>query len=286
MISQGQAMQSLILGTAQWGLDYGTTNTTGRLTDEAIVELSAVARRIGIVGLDTAPAYGDAEERIHLAGSGWLLQTKVSGLGRDPADIVASLRLSLDRMGVSRVGTCLVHDWAALGSDERAIASETLAECLAAGLVDRIGISAYAEADLVTALDSFSGLGVAQVPVSVLDQRLESSAAVASLRSRGVVLQARSVLLQGAALALPEHVIFGEHPDVTRLRALGDPLSLCMGYVKSRPWVDEVVVAATSAGELEQIGAAYAAAESSFDWPSLASSDQDLLDPRRWTRAI
>ena len=40
MISQGQAMQSLILGTAQWGLDYGTTNTTGRLTDEAILELS------------------------------------------------------------------------------------------------------------------------------------------------------------------------------------------------------------------------------------------------------
>ena len=279
-------MQSLILGTAQWGLDYGTTNTTGRLADAAIVELSAVARRIGIVGLDTAPAYGDAEERIHLAGSGWLLQTKVSGLGRDPADIVASLRLSLDRMGVSRVGTCLVHDWAALGPGERATASQALAECLAAGLVDRIGISAYAEADLVTALDSFSGLGVAQVPVSVLDQRLESSAAVATLRSRGVMIQARSVFLQGAALALPEHVIFGSHPDVVRLRTAGDPLSLCIGYVKSRPWVDEVVVAATSAGELEQIGAAYAAAESSVDWPSLASSDQDLLDPRRWTRAI
>ena len=286
MISQGQAMQSLILGTAQWGLDYGTTNTTGRLTDEAIVELSAVARRIGIVGLDTAPAYGDAEERIHLAGSGWLLQTKVSGLGRDPADIVASLRLSLDRMGVSRVSTCLVHDWAALSSDERVIASETLVECRAAGLVERIGISAYAEADLVTALDSFSGLGVAQVPVSVLDQRLESSAAVASLRSNGVVLQARSVFLQGAALAAPDHSRFGRHPDVVRLRELGEPLSLCMGHVKSRPWVDEVVVAATSAGELEEIGAAYAAAESSFDWPSLASSDPDLLDPRRWTRAI
>ena len=286
MISQGQAMQSLILGTAQWGLDYGTTNTTGRLADAAIVELSAVARRIGIVGLDTAPAYGDAEERIHLAGSGWLLQTKVSGLGGDPADIVASLRLSLDRMGVSRVGTCLVHDWAALSSDERVIASETLVECRAAGLVERIGISAYAEADLVTALDSFSGLGVAQVPVSVLDQRLESSAAVASLRSHGVVIQARSVLLQGAALAAPDHDRFGSHPDVVRLRTAGDPLSLCMGHVKSRPWVDEVVVAATSAGELEEIGAAYAAAESSFDWPSLASSDPDLLDPRRWTRAI
>jgi hypothetical protein len=26
----GQAMQSVILGTAQWGLDYGATNAFGR----------------------------------------------------------------------------------------------------------------------------------------------------------------------------------------------------------------------------------------------------------------
>ena len=279
-------MQSLILGTAQWGLDYGITNASGRLTDEAIVELAGAARRLGILGLDTAPAYGDAEDRISLAGSGWSLQTKVSGAGQDSVGIVSGLRLSLDRMGALRVSTCLVHDWAALGPGERATASQALTECQAAGLVDRIGISAYAEADLVTALDSFASLGVVQVPVSVLDQRLESSAVVASLRSHGVVIQARSVFLQGAALAAPDHGRFGRHPDVVRLRELGEPLALCLGYVKSRPWVDEVVVAATSARELEEIGAAYAAQAPSVDWPSLASLDPDLLDPRRWTRPI
>ena len=71
-------MQSVILGTAQWGLDYGVTNTAGRLSDEAVREVADSAWALGIRTLDTAPAYGDAEERIPSLGHGFAVQTKVS----------------------------------------------------------------------------------------------------------------------------------------------------------------------------------------------------------------
>ena len=40
---RGAAMQSVILGTAQWGLDYGVTNAAGRLSDEAVREIADCA---------------------------------------------------------------------------------------------------------------------------------------------------------------------------------------------------------------------------------------------------
>ena len=77
------------------------------------------------------------------------------------------------------------------------------------GLVASVGVSGYGEEDIDTALASFERLDVVQVPVSVLDQRLDGSPGIAEVRSRGGRVQARSVFLQGAALASPDHPALG-----------------------------------------------------------------------------
>ena len=51
-------MQTLLLGTAQWGLDYGATNADGRIAGSALAALIATATECGITYLDTAAAYG------------------------------------------------------------------------------------------------------------------------------------------------------------------------------------------------------------------------------------
>ena len=101
---------------------------------------------------------------------------------------------------------------------------------------------------MASALEAFEHLDVVQVPVSVLDQRLDGSRVLAEVRDRGGRVQARSILLQGAALAPAEHVVFGAHPDVVRLRASGDPLGSVPRIRPLAPWIDELVLAVTSAG--------------------------------------
>jgi aryl-alcohol dehydrogenase-like predicted oxidoreductase len=276
-------MQSVMLGTAQWGLDYGTTNASGRLSDDAIVGILAVARDAGVDALDTAPGYGDAETRVGQFGGGCAVQTKVSAAGGDAARIRASVTASLSRLGRDRVASVLVHDWTLLDASTRTAAAGVLGELRSSGVVERVGVSGYSSSDLSSALDAFEVLDIVQVPVSVLDQRLEGSAEVAALRARGGRVQARSVLLQGAAVAPSAHPLFGEHPDVFRLRHSGSPLALCLGYVASRTWVDEVVLAATSAAELAEVLAAWDSPVSDVVWAELASTDPWLLDPRQWT---
>jgi aryl-alcohol dehydrogenase-like predicted oxidoreductase len=276
-------MQSVMLGTAQWGLDYGTTNASGRLSDDAIAGILAVARDAGVSALDTAPGYGDAEERVGQFGGGFAVQTKVSAAGGDAARIRASVTASLSRLGRDRVARVLVHDWTLLDASSRTAVAGTLADLRSSGVVERVGVSGYSSLDISSALAAFEVLDVVQVPVSVLDQRLEGSAEVAALRARGGRVQARSVLLQGAAVAPASHPLFGEHPDVVRLRSSGSPLGLCLGYVATLTWVDEVVLAATSAAELTEVLAAWDSPVSDVVWAEMASTDPWLLDPRLWT---
>lgn len=280
-------MQSVILGTAQWGLDYGVTNTTGRLADPDLDLLIAAAGQVGITKLDTAPAYGDAEARIGRHALGFSVQTKVTGSGRSATEIVASVEGSLRRLGAAALAAVLVHDWPTLDAADQRTCATALEALRESGMVEAVGVSGYDEDDLRSAREAFGRLDVAQVPVSVLDQRLDRSAVVAVLKSEGTRIQARSVFLQGVALSHDEGAAFGRHDDVVRLRAetlraRASLPSVCLGYVRSRPWVDEVVLAATSKSELSQIWQAWTGEIPAIGWSALASSDPDLIDPRRW----
>lgn len=276
-------MQSVILGTAQWGLDYGVTNTAGRLSDEAVREVADSAWALGIRTLDTAPAYGDAEERIPSLGHGFAVQTKVSIGGGSHGSAASSVRTSLSRLDASGLVAVLVHDWSTADDVHRREAASVLEGLRDEGLVASVGVSGYGEEDIDTALASFERLDVVQVPVSVLDQRLDGSPGIAEVRSRGGRVQARSVFLQGAALASPDHPALGSHPDIVRLRSVGQPLALCLSYIASLDWVDDVVIAATSQSELEEIMAALHHPAGRADWSALASADPWLVDPRLWT---
>ncbi|MDX7819592.1 aldo/keto reductase, partial [Aeromonas caviae] len=56
----------LALGTVQFGLDYGISNHDGKVNDEELDAIIALARQAGIDTLDTAQAYGNAEQRLGL----------------------------------------------------------------------------------------------------------------------------------------------------------------------------------------------------------------------------
>lgn len=284
-------MPSLLLGTAQWGLDYGITNSAGRIPDSELLEIVDLAQRRGIQMLDTAPAYGDAEIRLGEVGSSFGIQTKVSGAQAGQVGIVDQLRASLDRLGREAVVGVLVHDWAALDPENRDAARRGLLEAKNLGLVDDIGVSLYEVEDLRRLSEEFAEATVVQAPASLLDQRMVGQWRGTGGAESEVRLQVRSVFLQGAALSGSDQMPFGAHPDVVRVREaardLGcTPLQLSLDFVRSQPEIDEVVLGVTSARELAELLDACEREPLRFDWSELESLDLELIDPRAWTRPI
>lgn len=276
-----------ILGTAQWGQRYGVMPSPTALTPAVAQELVREAQHLGMAALDTAPTYGDAERTIAGLQTMLPIQSKVLGQRGGIAEQVAA---SLERCGASRFDCVLIHDWRSLTGRQRLRTARALEALQDKGIIGRSGPSCYSPEELEDALEIFRSLRVAQVPVNVLDQRLESDGIGQSASAAGCRVQARSVFLQGlliGACELPDH---WSHRDLARLLHHGfddraRAMTLCLAYVTSRPWVSEVVLGAHDTRQLREICQSAIVAcgsQPEMDWQELASHDQSLVDPTRW----
>jgi aryl-alcohol dehydrogenase-like predicted oxidoreductase len=161
-------------------------------------------------------------------------------------------------------------------------------QLLDSGKAVRVGVSVYDSVGLESAVSTFDAggvpLGVAQVPANVLDRRLDSSEVLMELAAAGTHVVVRSAFLQGVLLAAGGGL--ADHPDVVRFRESVGPasslLETCLAHVRDLPWATHVVVGVTSATELRQIVDAWNACTPALADPALASTDLDLIDPRRW----
>ena len=272
------------MGTAQWGDAYGVTNAVGRLPDEELAAIVAVAHESGITEVDTARGYGDAERRLMPFASDFAVTTKVSGAG----DVAGQVESAAATLGVESLHAVLVHDWDAIDCKGHGMSVLAFGELLNRGVIKRAGVSVYDLSGLESAVDTFDSagvpLGALQVPANVLDRRLDASSLLTELSEGGTEVVVRSAFLQGLLLSTGGGL--ADHRDVVRFRsAVGDDGSLmemCLSHVKALPWASHVVVGVTSGAQLREIARVWETCPPVLAPENLGSVDLDLIDPRRW----
>jgi len=291
------SLASFALGGAQFGLDYGISNSRGRLPVPEVERILARAGAAGVTMVDTAPAYGDSEEvlgKILGDDPGWQVVTKTADLagaatGEAAGRLTRGLDRSLERLRRTSVDTLLFHRAADLGRDDAGELIDAAAQAKRVGLTRRIGVSVYDAADL-DALADLQSWDVVQVPLSIVDQRLIRSGHLTQLAKTGTEVHVRSVFLQGLLLcpssARPPFTIPYEaaldrvHELARDLRVT--PLELCLAFVRCLPGASVCLIGLSSPTDLDQ--ALSATVPDLPDLSDLAVEDTTLIDPRRWPR--
>jgi aryl-alcohol dehydrogenase-like predicted oxidoreductase len=287
------------LGTAQFGLDYGISNRSGQVDEGEVRDIIAVAERAGVRVVDTAAAYGDAEERLGRAlppDHRFRIMTKLPRLPEETAgDAVDgwtrnALATSLARLRVAAVDGLLIHHAGDLLGSHGPRLWSTLEALQGDGSIGKIGASIYTARDLDALLDRYP-LQLVQAPLNVFDQRLLVNGHLARLKSAGIEVHARSVFLQGLLLMEPDQ-LRDTHFDPAR-RPLADfqaaaraagrtPLEAAVSFAMSIDAVDVAVVGVTDAAQFAEIIATAEATET-LDWyRPFAVGDERILDPSRW----
>ena len=184
---------SLCLGSAQFGLRYGLTNTVGKVPEIEVANLLVQANSFGISLLDTAQSYGNSEivlgrnlPKKHKFRIGSKLSTQ-SQASFAPFDIKiweSNFLLSCKRLGLSKLDYLLVHSPADLKKKGCEYLIRWLTDLRDRGLVDRIGVSIYTSNDL-EGID-LEILDLVQLPLSLLDQRLLLDGTISRLRLKGI----------------------------------------------------------------------------------------------------
>ena len=104
----------LALGTAQFGLDYGLSNTSGQVKIPEVKSILEEAKKYNIDTLDTAIAYGNSESVLGEIGvDKFNVVTKLPPIPKDISDIDLwvnnQVKSSFKKMHVNSVSGLLLH---------------------------------------------------------------------------------------------------------------------------------------------------------------------------------
>ncbi len=263
----GRRLSKLMLGTVQFGLDYGIANRRGQPTYGEVLDIIACAHQGGVNCLDTAAAYGTSEEVIGKAlrelgiRDEMTVVTKVCHLKEDrfsarrvrEATVEKSVRTSCERLGLETLPVCLFHH------EVPPDFFGALLKMRKKGLVAHVGASMVLPENGVRCLAETPAEAL-QVPFNLMDARFQRAGGFAAVHARGTALFTRSVYLQGLVV-MPEEAIIPELRQVVpvrrRLAALAaeagmELAELALRYVLGTQGVTSVLVGVDTVGQMRE----------------------------------
>lgn len=277
----------LALGTVQFGLAYGISNSAGEVADDELDTILALARQLGVDTLDTAQAYGNAEARLgnrHTAD--FQLVNKLAP-GIQATEVATSVTSSLQQLGRTRLDGLLLHR----SQDASPALFEALATLQQEGKVGKTGISVYSPEELGLWLEQGYPLELVQLPANLLDQRFLRSGWLDRLQDLGCEIHVRSLFLQGLLLMQPGLRPDHFHPFSEQLARLDgwqphlSRLHKALSLIPALPQVSRFVVGVCHAHELAAIASAYAHLHPCHDneLAALACNEPALINPALWS---
>lgn len=279
----------IVLGSVQFGCDYGISNQQGQVAATELNLLLASAKQAGIELIDTAPAYGESEQVLGQHAKGFAFVSKIPP-NCAISDIVLCCQNSLNALNVNKLDALMLHHGEhLLGKDGDAIYQQLLA-CKNQGLATKIGCSVFSAAQ-AHAISKKYAIDIVQIPASIFDQGILKSGLLDDLKAQNIEVHIRSLFLQGVLFfsveELPEHL--QELADkISYLSAQTqqhqqERIALALSPFVQHPQIDKLVLGCCSQQELAEILTAYRKAQI-IKWPyqHMAVDNDQLTKPSLW----
>jgi aryl-alcohol dehydrogenase-like predicted oxidoreductase len=288
----------LILGTAQFGLDYGVSNTRGKTVIHDAKKILEYAYDNNISTIDTAIQYGNSEGVIGNSinkRDDWEIITKTISFTGDSINeahvkqLRESFNHSLLNLNKTHIYGLLLHSCNNLFLPGGEKLLQEMKRMKNEGLVKKIGISLYDSKQIDRILRNYS-IDLVQLPINILDQRLINDGSLIKLKEYNIEVHARSVFLQGLLL-MPLNAI---HPWFNPIMGTLEKfhteakkrnmsvLQLALAFIQGIDEIDGVVFGVNTLEQLHEIIGAVSVYTDTNSLFSMSISDSVFLNPSNW----
>lgn len=253
--------EKIILGTVQFGLNYGINNQSGKVSEEEVNQIFDYSFQNGVSILDTADAYGNATDLIgnynKQSNNQFKIITKFKSGHSDIAALDKVVTDTLERLNISQIFGYLYHSF-----DDYKKYSDTLVlleELKEKGYIKYIGVSIYTNEQFEELLE-VETIEIIQLPYNLLDNINQRGDLMKRAKAKGKIIHIRSVFLQGLFFksldTLPDKLLPLKN-DLQQLKTITikyqmDMASLALNYVMSNPDIDGVLIGVDSLTQLQQ----------------------------------
>lgn len=286
----------IALGSAQFGLPYGISNHSGQISQPEITSILDYASKQNINTIDTAIAYGDAEERLgQYQLHDWQVITKLPKIPKriDSIEVwvIQEIEKSLKRLNIVQLYGVLLHRPKELLNQNGSILYKTLSSLQDQGLIKKIGVSIYAPDELALLNEASINFDLIQLPFNILDKRWLENDLLMSLSQKNIEIHVRSVFLQGLLLMSNQSraqkfdrwALLWSQWKSWLLEHQLTPLQACLRYVMSFKEINKIIVGIDSLSQFEEIVLASCGAIPEVP-DYLKTNDPCLLNPTNWNQ--
>ena len=285
----------LSIGSAQFGLNYGITNKSGKVNHSDVSNILELAKKNNVNHIDTAISYGDSESILGKVGvKDFRISTKLPpllGIDSNFYNLIKEMMLeSISRLKINTLDYVLLHRPEDLIGSRGKNIKNALLKLKSDGLVKKIGISIYSPS-ILNDIACIKDLDIVQSPLNVFDQRIIKSGWLSKLKDLNIIFHARSIFLQGLLLSnknnIPSYFYqwkdeFEDWEDFTNKNNISK-LYAAIKFVNEITEVDKLIIGFEDQKQFMQSIEAFNNTEKyRINYDGLSSDDDKLINPLNW----
>lgn len=286
-------LNRIVLGSAQFGLDYGINNSHGSVSLEEIKRIITLAKDKKVDMIDTAISYGNAEKKLGMIDlNGLDVISKIPSLDCPAENIEQYLNKLIDKslknLNLETFYSVLLHNPLDLLKKDGKILFRGLQNLKEKGKIKKIGISIYSPEELNLLLKKYQ-FDIIQTPFNIIDRSLIEYGWLSKLKDLNIEIHTRSSFLQGLLLIRRENIpskfnkwnyIWDKWDSWLQLNDI-TKVDACLSYCLSHKEIDRVIVGVDSYKQWKQI-LDIKKKENKINFPNIKSSNKMLINPSNW----
>jgi len=258
-------MVEYCIGTAQFGMNYGIANKTGRPNHGEVDKIMECAVKNNIRYFDTAQSYGESEVVLGKAVNKQKAIHKIRIISKlspvlqesNSVTIIESVKSTLKKLNVNSLYGFLAHRAEEIYNDSFQTAIEKLKKD---GLVIKTGVSVYTPKEALVIIDK-ADIDILQIPFNILDRRWIDNGVIEKAKENNIQLFFRSIFLQGLIFLNENEFINLEMewaiPYFKQFKELVEnspfsPIELAFGILTNTPGNNVIIMGLDSSNQLQQ----------------------------------
>ncbi len=292
-------IKKISIGTAQFGLNYGSLRKRKKITKIDFKKIISYCKKKKITKLDTAINYGDSQKKIGkilkrsknkftiTSKIPTLKNVKIKNVNKIILNFIKSSRNDLQ----NEIDTILIHDENDLLLKKGKVIFETLSKLKRRKIVKNIGFSIYSFENILKIIKKYQ-FDTIQVPFNLFDQRILNPKILKILKRKKIKIQIRSIFLQGLLVEYNKknlikksfRIKFKNLDEILNTNKI-NALEACIMFIKNYNFYSNIIIGVDNFDQLKEILMYFNKNKNcNINFNNLKSNDLQLINPLYWKK--
>ena len=284
-------IKKLILGTANFDLNYGLKNRFKKLKKKEIKKIIYYSKKKNINYIDTAQSYKNTEKILGRENiNQFKIITKFTSF--DKSNVKKSVKekylTSINNLKTNTLHTVLFHNPQDLLKKKGAEIFNEIMLLKKKGCIKKIGVSVYTKKELREILKQYK-IDVVQIPLNIFNQSFLTKNFILEMKKKNIEIHARSIFLQGLLLLKKKKIpksflrysyIFEKWNTWLKKNKINN-LNACLNFIDNQKNIKKFVVGVDSLKQLAEI-VNFKKSKKIFNFTELNTKLTSVNNPAKW----